>query len=526
MTGKEENKGFLIFFSIVAICLFLVLAYPIAAESFVNTSGSEQSNLNRIPQDETISQTLNSSSNVLNGTVADASNSTTEILNGTVADASNSTTEILNGTVADASNSTTEILNGTVADASNSTIKSPNETADNEDNLQSSPAHPSFLDQRTVSILSTATWDNDQEVPALWEDRVVWVDWRYGNAEIVMYNITSGEERRLTNTSSDENNPKIFGDLVVWEYGNDIILYNLSSNETRRISDESYNQVDPSIWGNYIVWEDQSGEYQTICCYDINTGEESQVSEDGASASKADVWGNYIVWEQWFEDNSEIMLFNISDASVQRITFDPQNQESPVIWEDRIVWTEFQNGYSQILVYNITTGIETNLTSDPWNHLFLAIFGDLVAYESDQEYSDISIIDINTGEEYILTQGTPDTAQNQPAIWGDRIVWRDARDWFYDIYLCTLGVSKPPLIANFTTDITDGLPPLTIQFSDTSTGDVEGWCWDFGDGTISHEQNPVHTYTNPEIIVGPVPGSVNRVSHKLDLGFRGWKCVI
>ena len=37
--------------------------------------------------------------------------------------------------------------------------------------------------------------------------------------------------------------------------------------------------------------------------------------------------------------------------------------------------------------------------------------------------------------------------------------------------------------------------PLTVAFTDTSYGDITGRSWDFGDGTTSSEQNPVHTYT-------------------------------
>jgi PKD repeat protein len=35
----------------------------------------------------------------------------------------------------------------------------------------------------------------------------------------------------------------------------------------------------------------------------------------------------------------------------------------------------------------------------------------------------------------------------------------------------------------------------TVRFTDTSTGDPSSWNWDFGDGTVSSEQNPIHVYT-------------------------------
>jgi PKD repeat protein len=36
--------------------------------------------------------------------------------------------------------------------------------------------------------------------------------------------------------------------------------------------------------------------------------------------------------------------------------------------------------------------------------------------------------------------------------------------------------------------------PLFVTFTDYSLGDITGWLWNFGDGSTSAEQNPVHTY--------------------------------
>ena len=50
------------------------------------------------------------------------------------------------------------------------------------------------------------------------------------------------------------------------------------------------------------------------------------------------------------------------------------------------------------------------------------------------------------------------------------------------------------LIADFDSDVTCGYAPLTVNFNDTSEGEPTSWNWDFGDGTNSTVENPVHTY--------------------------------
>jgi PKD repeat protein len=58
-------------------------------------------------------------------------------------------------------------------------------------------------------------------------------------------------------------------------------------------------------------------------------------------------------------------------------------------------------------------------------------------------------------------------------------------------------VAEPPPVADFVADVTTGAAPLTVQFTDLSTGSVTSWSWNFGDGQVSVEANPAHNYTAP-----------------------------
>ena len=48
---------------------------------------------------------------------------------------------------------------------------------------------------------------------------------------------------------------------------------------------------------------------------------------------------------------------------------------------------------------------------------------------------------------------------------------------------------------DFAVDANVSFKNLTVNFTDLSSGDINGWLWDFGDGNTSFEQNPVHTYS-------------------------------
>ena len=57
----------------------------------------------------------------------------------------------------------------------------------------------------------------------------------------------------------------------------------------------------------------------------------------------------------------------------------------------------------------------------------------------------------------------------------------------------------PPVAptADFRASPTSGPAPLTVQFTDMSTGGPTGWAWDFGDGATSSVANPGHSYPTP-----------------------------
>lgn len=87
---------------------------------------------------------------------------------------------------------------------------------------------------------------------------------------------------------------------------------------------------------------------------------------------------------------------------------------------------------------------------------------------------------------------------------GDRSQWHDdaAFSLYADNALASIdyfeayGTLDGVPVADFSGDPRSGEAPLTVQFTDESTGYVTEWLWDFGDGAMSMLENPSHTYTS------------------------------
>ncbi len=58
-----------------------------------------------------------------------------------------------------------------------------------------------------------------------------------------------------------------------------------------------------------------------------------------------------------------------------------------------------------------------------------------------------------------------------------------------------ISVSAGAPVADFSGSPTSGQAPLTVNFTDLSTGSPTSWSWTFGDGGTSTQQNPSHIYS-------------------------------
>lgn len=91
-------------------------------------------------------------------------------------------------------------------------------------------------------------------------------------------------EIRLTTNPANEINPKIYGDIIVYQddrNGNwDIYMYNLTSKVETQITNNAASQEFPAISGNVIVWQDNRNGHWGIYMYNLTSQTEQTVYVD------------------------------------------------------------------------------------------------------------------------------------------------------------------------------------------------------------------------------------------------------
>jgi PKD repeat protein len=119
---------------------------------------------------------------------------------------------------------------------------------------------------------------------------------------------------------------------------------------------------------------------------------------------------------------------------------------------------------------------------------------------TDQSTNNPSIWSWNFGDSATSSSQNPSHTYSLAGTYTVRLQVTNAGGSDLEIKTDYITVLDPPSsgpIAEFSANPTSGDDPLTVGFTDLSTGSPTSWQWDFGDGASSTAQNPSHTYTAP-----------------------------
>jgi PGF-pre-PGF domain-containing protein len=285
-----------------------------------------------------------------------------------------------------------------------------------------------------------------------------------------------------------------YADKVVWtgDDGESVYMYDISTGTETKIT--SSGQL-PDIYGNYVVYTDYYGQdhkNDSIYLYEINTGNKTKIANVHSCPA---IYDKTVVWSQANSSNGyDICKYDITSNQTGILTtINNSIPESELdIYGDTVIWTESNNLY----MYDIVSRKKTQITNSG-NAYGPAIYGNWIVWHGSGDNTGIFTYEISAARTASITA----SSANDPSIYGDKIIYVDhsnqeADPDVSDIYLYNLSdISKSDNIAaKFTSNVTLGIAPLTVSFTDVSTGSPTSWLWDFGDGTTSTAQNPEHTY--------------------------------
>jgi TolB protein len=277
--------------------------------------------------------------------------------------------------------------------------------------------------------------DSIQSNPEIYGDKIVWVDNRDGTDQIYIYDIETGSSSPVDPTDSYQSYPRIYEDKVVWVDNRcgtrQIYLYDLSSPDDSpiRISPTESDQYLPAIFGDHIVWQDERDGIRQIYIYSISTGNVTHLDPTSSEQRGPDIYGQRIVWSDERHGNLQIYMYDMGDDTVSRLYPDEgHDQESASIYNDKVVWGSGPE--NQIYMYDIATETTTILDSSSSERWYCDIWGKNVVWNDLRTgHAQVYLYDIETRTDPVRISPTS-CSEEFPAIYDDKIVWTDWRDFY------------------------------------------------------------------------------------------------
>lgn len=264
---------------------------------------------------------------------------------------------------------------------------------------------------------------SDQFDPAISGDIIVYADHRGPDLDVWYYDLATGNEYPVTTALGDQELTDVANGLVVYDdiSQTQIYAYDLQSKTTTNISQTPGQASDPATDGTIVVWSDTRDGNFEIYGEDLKSGELRRITNDDAvdlkpMDLKPMVDSAVVTWERCGLSPCDIFTYDWTNKKTQQITATPTDDErNPDISQGRVVYEAVRGGERDICEFDLQSNKETCL-SLPGEQVNPKISGDWVSLEDlNTGTSHVRLWHLPTGDVFDLTQvpGGPPAATAQ-----------------------------------------------------------------------------------------------------------------
>ena len=219
------------------------------------------------------------------------------------------------------------------------------------------------IDMQTLEeeLLVARGWG--QTSPSLQDDTFVYTDFSY----------------------FDENDPNS-------NHRTELILHNLLTHEETRLTDSNHGKATPRFNGSHVVFIHYDQVYPvtegaTLRLLEIATSEETVLATEEQGITSSNIWDintEYVAWRAVPEGEPsgawDVFLHHIPTAQTSRLNTPTDSIFNVRLSSDKVLWTERRNGYWGVYARDLITENEETVTEGEADRILRAVNNNFVTW--------------------------------------------------------------------------------------------------------------------------------------------------
>lgn len=309
----------------------------------------------------------------------------------------------------------------------------------------------------------------DEYDPAISGDIVVYTSNRAGNSDVWYYDLATGTEHQVTSGPQDEELADVSGSVIVYtNLGTaDIIVYDIRTGEARNLTaDSAAPALYPAICGELVVWEDRRDGNAEIYGCNLLADEVRRITACTCQDLSPSVDGDRVAWGKCISTDCDMWCYDWSSGIATRLTETPAAAERRSDLSGAIVtYDSLRDSELDVFAYDLVTASERRLRLSD-TQCNPNISGDFICFESagiDAIYH-LMLWHLPTDQVFPLTNEKPGGQYLNDIDMVDathgRVIYTDDRDGQLDIYMTEFELQQPRA------EVT----PAEIQFGSAALG--------------------------------------------------------